>query len=156
MRLTDFLEPELILVDLEADAVEDAIGAMVDCLARASLIDDPDAVRDAVLERESSHTTALGNGVALPHATIAGLEEARVVVAIAPAGVPFGPVRGDGEHEKLFFLLLSPLEEAGTHIKLLARIVRLVRHPTFVDALLECRDPEAIIAEIEREDALHV
>ena len=155
MRLTDYLEPDLVLTGLEADGVESAIDAMVRAVHDAGRIDDPDRVRRAVLQRESSHTTSLGNGVALPHATVSGLDRARVLVAIAPDGVSFGPDGGD-EPERLFFMLLSPLEEAGTHIKLLARIVRLVRRRDFVDALLAADSAEAVVAEIEREDARHV
>ena len=156
MRLSEYLEPELVLVDLRAEGVEDAVEAMVRTLHEAGKIEDPDRVRRAVLERESSHTTALGNGVALPHATIEGLERARVRVAIAPEGVPFGPDGHEAEPERLFFMLLSPLEEAGTHIKLLARIVRLVRRHDFVAALLEADSATAVLEEIEREDALHL
>ncbi len=156
MRLSDYLEPELILVDLRAEGVEDAIDAMVTRMHEAGRIDDPDPVRQAVLEREESHTTALGNGVALPHATISGLDRARILVAVAPDGVPFGPDDPAAEPERLFFMLLSPIDQAGTHIKLLARIVRLVRRPDFVESLIAADSPEALVEEIEREDALHV
>jgi mannitol/fructose-specific phosphotransferase system IIA component (Ntr-type) len=156
MRLTQYLEPDLVVVDLEADGVDDAIGTLVDRLHETGKIDDPAAIRRAVLDREASHTTALGNGVALPHATVPGIDRAHVVVAVAPDGVPFGP-DADGERpERLFFMLLSPIDEAATHIKLLARIVRLVRRRDFVDALLEAGSAADIIDEIEREDALHV
>ena len=155
MRLSEYLEPELVLTDLEADGVEGAITAMVDAVHRARPLDDPEGVKRAVLQRESSHTTALGNRVALPHATVPGIDRARVLVAVAPDGVPFGP-DGESPSERLFFLLLSPLEEAGTHIKLLARIVRLVRRRDFVDALLDADSADAVLDEIEREDALHV
>lgn len=157
MRLSDYLEPELILVDLRAGGTEDAIDAMVTRIHEAGRIEDPEPVRQAVLEREESHTTALGNRVALPHATISGLDRARILVAVAPEGVPFGPHDDpEAEPERLFFMLLSPLDEAGTHIKLLARIVRLVRRPDFVDALIDADSAESVLEEIEREDALHV
>lgn len=156
MRLSDFLEPELILVDLRAEGVEDAIDAMVTRMHDAGRIDDPDAVRRAVLDREESHTTALGNGVALPHATISGLDRARILVAVAPEGVAFGPDDPETEPERLFFMLLSPHDQAGTHIKLLARIVRLVRRRDFVESLVDVDSPESLMEAIEREDALHV
>lgn len=156
MRLTDYLEPELILVDLHAAGPEEAINVMVDCLHKAGKIDDPESVRHAVVEREATHTTALGNGVAIPHATLAELDRAWVFVAVAPDGVPFGGGDAEGRPERLFFMLLSPEDEAGTHIKLLARIVRLVRRSTFVDALIGAESVEALLKEIEREDALHV
>lgn len=156
MHLSQYLEPDLVVVDLEADGVDDAIGAMVLRLHETGRIQNPAAIRQAVLDREASHTTALGNSVALPHATVRGIDRAHMVVAIAPDGVAFGPDPDRGPLERLFFMLLSPIDEAATHIKLLARIVRLVRRRDFVDALLEAHSPAEIIDEIEREDALHV
>lgn len=155
MRLSDYIEPDLILLDLHTRGVEDTIAAFVALLAASGRAVDPDEVRKALLEREQSHTTSLGNGVALPHATVAGLTEPVIMVALAPDGVPFGRVEG-APPDRVFFVLLSPLKQAGTHIKLLARIVRLVRRPEFPDALLAAVTGEALIQQIERVDALHV
>ena len=156
MRLTEYLEPELVMTDLEAADAEAAITAMVTRLHEAGRIDDLDGVRRAVLQREASHTTALGNGVALPHATVGGLDRPRILVAVAPEGVSFGPDGREAGPERLFFLLLSPLDEAGTHIKLLARIVRLVRQREFVDTVIAAGSPESVLDAIRREDAQHV
>ncbi len=155
MRLSDYLEPDLILLHLRTTGVEDTLAAFADRLDESGRTSEPDAVRRALLEREESHTTSLGNGVALPHATVPGLAQPLILVGVAPDGVRFG--RGDAAPlDRLFFVLLSPLEQAGTHIKLLARIVRLVRHPEFVDELLAADSGEALIEQIERVDALHV
>ena len=156
MRLSDYLEPGLVILDLGTRTTEETIAALVDHLAASGRLDDPESVRKGLVEREESHTTSLGNGVALPHTTVSGLNRPLLLVAVSPEGVPFGP---DGEAslpDRLFFLLLSPLDQAGTHIKLLARIVRLVRSPAFVEALVSAESGEALLHEIEREDALHV
>jgi mannitol/fructose-specific phosphotransferase system IIA component (Ntr-type) len=153
MRLSQFLEPDLVLLDLRTEGVEDTIGALVDRLREAGAVTDADAVTRALVDREASHSTSLGNGVALPHATVAGVTRPVVVIARAPRGVRFGTAAG--EPVRLFFALLSPLSEAGTHIKLLARIVRLVRRPGFVAALMETESGEALVDAIERVDALH-
>lgn len=155
MRLSDYLEPDLILLDLQATGVEDTLTAFADRLAETGRVDEPGPVRKALLEREESHTTSLGNGVALPHATVPGLSAPLILVGVAPQGVAYGR-DDDSPPDRLFFVLLSPLQQAGTHIKLLARIVRLVRHPEFVDELLTADSGEALIQQIERVDALHV
>jgi mannitol/fructose-specific phosphotransferase system IIA component (Ntr-type) len=154
MRLSDYLEPELVLVGLTAGGPEEAIDAMVRRLQETGTIDDPERVRQAVLEREASQPTALGNGVALPHATLPDIDRARVLVAVSPDGVRFRDNGRGASPERLFFLILSPLDQAGTHIKLLARIVRLVRRPDFVDALVDAGSAESLIDAITREDAL--
>lgn len=156
MRLSEYLQPELVLIGLESTGVEDTILAMVEHLGRTGRARDLDEVREAVLQRELTHTTSLGNGVALPHTTVTGVDRPCIVVATAPEGVEFGPAAAGKEPDRLFFLLLSPVDSAGKHIKILARIVRLVRSPEFVERLLEADSGEALIREIEREDALHV
>ena len=154
MRLSDFLEPELVLLDLRTKGVDDTLAAVVDRLRDVHDIDEPQAVVRALAERESAHSTSLGNGVALPHATVPGIDRPMVVVAVAPEGVPFG--EDEEEPVRVFFVLLSPTAQAGTHIKLLARIVRLVRRPGFVGSLGEADSGEALVQAIARMDALHV
>ena len=154
MRLSDFLEPELVLLDLRTKGVDDTLSAVVDRLRDVHAIEEPEAVVRALAERESAHSTSLGNGVALPHATVAGIERPVVVVAVAPEGVAFG--EDETEPVRVFFVLLSPMTQAGTHIKLLARIVRLVRRPGFVGSLGEADSGEALVQAIARMDALHV
>ena len=156
MRLSDYLEPELVLLDLRTSGVDDTLRAFVARLAECGRVNHSDEVERALADRESTHTTSLGNGVALPHATIAGLERPLILVGVAPEGVAFGPDDAEAPPERLFFVLLSPQNQAGTHIKLLARIVRLVRIPEFVDALVGAGSGGALIDQIERVDAQHV
>lgn len=161
MRLSEYLEPDLVVIGLESTGVEDTIDALVDRLRETGHVGDVETVRKAVVQRELSHTTSLGNGVALPHTTCSAVDRPVILVATAPQGIEFGtPAAGKGGPERttdrLFFLLLSPVDQAGAHIKILARIVRLVRSPDFVEALLAAESGEALIEEIEREDALHV
>jgi mannitol/fructose-specific phosphotransferase system IIA component (Ntr-type) len=156
MRLSQYLEADLVVLDLDTSGVDDTIGAFVARLASTNRVDDPDLVERALLDRERSHTTSLGNGVALPHATIAGLASPLLMVGVSPVGVPFGPDNGAAGRDRLFFLLLSPMEQAGTHIKLLARIVRLVRSPDFVESLVQADSGPALVEAIAREDELHV
>lgn len=158
MRLSRYLEPELVLTDLDTSGVEDTLSALIDHLVGTGHVTDRERVLGAVLERERSHTTSLGNGVALPHATVSGVESSVLLVATTREGIPFGPADAPngGSLDRLFFLLLSPLDAAGTHIKVLARIVRLVRSEQFVRRLVAAGSGPALLEEIQREDALHV
>lgn len=154
MRLSDYLEPALVLLDLRATGIEETLHAVVERLHEAGGVRDPEAVLEALVERERTHSTSLGNGVALPHATVAGVERPVVLVAVSPTGVRFD--EGEMDPVRVFFVLLSPVSEAGTHIKLLARIVRLVRRPGFVATVTEAETGDALVQAIERLDALHV
>ena len=156
MRLSEYLEPELVVVGTDTTGIEDTIQTLVGYLGETGHITNVDTARKAVLERERSHTTSLGNGVALPHATLGDVDRTLILVATAPEGVRFGPGGDDQEADRLFFLLLSPLHAAGTHIKILARIVRLVRSREFVRTLVAADSGVELVEAIEREDALHV
>ncbi len=154
MRLRQYTRPELVVLDLRADGMRDAIHALVDRIRHASVVEDPDALEEALLAREAAHTTAMGGGVAVPHATVAGLDQPVVAIAVSREGVAFGPVGLDPVH--VFFVLLSPPNQTGLHIKLLARIARLVRHPGFISRLRQAQTPESLLEELERIDAGHV
>ena len=155
MRLSEYLQPRLVVIGLRTEGVEDTIHTMILRLAETESVRDPDVVEKALVEREASHTTSLGNGVALPHATVPGLDRPLILIGLAPDGVAFGS--GDeSEPDRLFFVLLSPLNQAGTHIKLLARIVRLVRRPGLIETLLAAESGEEVVRAIERVDAQHV
>ncbi|HEX7050255.1 MAG TPA: PTS sugar transporter subunit IIA [Longimicrobiales bacterium] len=154
MRLREYLRPELVLLDLTARGVRDAIHVLVERLREQGIIGDAADLEEALLAREAAHTTAMGSGVAVPHATVPGLERPVIMVAIAPEGTTFGPVGLDPV--RVFFVLLSPPNQTGLHIKLLARIARLVRRPGFIARLERATTPDAVLAEVERVDAGHV
>lgn len=154
MRLSEYIRPELVIPDLETTGVRDTLHALVDRLQQHGIVADPDALEESLLARESVHTTAMGHGVAVPHATLAGLERPLVLVAVAPGGTAFGPTGLDPV--RIFFLLLSPVDRTSLHIKLLARICRLVRHPGFIDRLGEAGGADAILDEVGRVDGAHV
>ncbi|HEX7118902.1 MAG TPA: PTS sugar transporter subunit IIA [Longimicrobiales bacterium] len=154
MRLREYLRPELVLLDLKAKGVQDAIQAMVGRIRMQDVVADAAELERALLDRESVHTTAMGSGVAVPHATVHGLGRPVVAVAISRDGVAFGPVGLDPVH--VFFVLLSPPDQTGLHIKLLARIARLVRHPGFVARLRHATNAESVLEALEHVDAGHV
>lgn len=153
MRLRDYLRPDLILTDLRAADTAATLEAISAQLERAGVAPASD-VLEGLSARERAHTTAIGAQMALPHTTVAGLADPVILVALAPVPVPFGPP--ENEPTRIFFTLLSPPGREGEHIKLLARICRLVRHTEFVDELLAADSPAAVLEVIRRVDELHV
>jgi PTS system nitrogen regulatory IIA component len=154
MRLREFLRPDFVLLRLESSDVDGVI-AEVARKAGAAGLGDPDVIRDQLLEREHLHPTVMGSGLAIPHATVPGLE--RPVIGVALAGgtpVPFGPT--DQGTVRVFFVLLSPPGHEREHVKLLARICRLVRHEGFMEQLEASSGPGGVVDVIESIDALHV
>lgn len=154
MRLNRFLRADLVLTDLSADDVHSVVDALAAHLAAAGVTSDAEGVAAALAAREAAHTTAMGFGMALPHATIGGIDEPVLMVALAKDAIQFGPEETDPV--RVFFVLLSPPGREGEHIKLLARICRLVRHPGFVDELVASRDGESAVEVIRGIDEQHV
>lgn len=154
MRLTDYIDTEQIRLDMDVTDVESTLAALAQCAATAAALPDPEAITRALLVRESAHSTAMGSGVAIPHATVPELGQTLLILGTAPGGIAFGS--DDGGLTRVFFALLSPLGAESEHIKLLARICRLVRHPGFIDSLTEARTPDEALEIVAHVDAQHV
>lgn len=154
MRLRDFLHPDFVLLRLNSKDVEGVISEVAGQAGAAGL-GDPELIRSQLLERERLHPTVMGSGLAIPHATVPGLEEPVIGVALSGGEpVPFGP--SDQGAVRVFFVLLSPPGREREHVKLLARICRLVRHEGFMESLEASSAPEQVVEVIESVDALHV
>lgn len=154
MRLRDYLRSDLVLTGLAAQDMPSTLEAIARHLAAAGVVGSAKEALQGLQAREEIHTTVLGHGMALPHTTLEGLEEPVVLVALAPEAIPFGPE--DTEPVRIFFALLSPPNREAEHIKILARICRLVRHENFVDELQAAPSAEAALAFIRSVDEQHV
>jgi len=152
MRLSEFLRPDFVVSHL---ATRDVEGVIREVSARAGAADvaPEEVVAEKLLERERQHHTVMGAGLAIPHATVPGLEEPVIGVALAREPIAFGPE--DTDPVRVFVVLLSPPGREREHVKLLARICRLMRHEGFVDQLEEAGDDAGIIQVIEAIDAQH-
>jgi fructose-specific phosphotransferase system IIA component len=133
MRLTDILKPQNILIPLQAENKNQAIGALVELLGKNGEIQDTKAVLDAVLERETTRTTGIGNGLAIPHGKCVGTTQ--LVMAIGKLATPIDFAAIDGRPVSLIWLLTSPPDKTGPHIHALARISRLMTIDKFRAAL---------------------
>jgi PTS system nitrogen regulatory IIA component len=109
-----------------------------------------DQVLQVLWERERISTTAIGEGVAIPHGKLAGIERVLGVFARSPKGVDFAALDGGPTH--LFFVLLAPENAAADHLKALARISRLLKDSAFRSRLMEGQTREEIFKIIAEED----
>lgn len=152
MRLREFLRSDFVVPRLEARDV-DGIVRELSTRAGAAGVAPGDLVADKLLERERAHSTVMGSGLAIPHATVPGLDEPVIGVALAREPVSFGPP--DADPVRVFVVLLSPPGREREHVKLLARICRLMRHDDFIDRLEAAEDDRAIVDVIEAIDSQH-
>ncbi|MGA3068350.1 MAG: PTS sugar transporter subunit IIA [Tepidisphaeraceae bacterium] len=142
MRLMEILKPQNIIVPLEAKTKNEAIGDLVSLLARNGEIQDAKAVLDAVLERETTRTTGIGNGLAIPHGKSNGTSH--LVMAIGKLATPIDFQAIDGRPVTLIWLLTSPPDQTGPHIHALARISRLMTIDKFRQSLNQAQSGQEI------------
>lgn len=135
MKLTEFVIREAILPSLKALSKEDVIREMVASLKAAGAVkaSDEDAVVAAILKREELGSTGIGNGVAVPHTKHASVDKLSATVAISRKGVDFQSL--DGENVFILFLLVSPPDRPGDHLRGLENISRHLRGQDFCNFL---------------------
>src|SRR6266550_3576123 len=151
MRLTEILKPQNIKTPLEATTKSEAIGELVSLLSANAEVSDAKKVLDAVLERESTRTTGIGNGLAIPHGKCTGTDH--LVMAIGRPKTPIDFQAIDGRPVSLIWLLTSPPDKTGPHIHALARISRLMTIDRFRHALAEAATPQEIFDAIVKQEA---
>jgi len=137
--LDDLIRRDAILPRLVVTSKRQAIQAMVDDLAPRVGV-DPRVAFDAVLMRERLAGTGMGDGVAVPHARVAGLKAP--VAAFARLDPPMDFDAMDGIPADLIVLLLAPADRGGDHLKALARLARFLRRADQRDRLREARGVE--------------
>lgn len=150
MRLIDILKPENIKVPLESLSKNDAIAELVNLLAKNGDVTDAKKVLDAVLERESTRTTGIGNGLAIPHGKCSSTKD--LVMAIGKAGTPIDFQAIDGRPVTLIWLLTSPPDKTGPHIHALARISRLMTLDKFRQSLSTAKTSQEVFDMIMKQD----
>ena len=148
MKLSDLFSVENIVVDLPAAPKADLLDAMVrDLDARGQVRDADHAISD-VVEREKVMSTGIGNGVAIPHAYTDGVDRLVAAFYRTTEGVDFEAL--DGGDVDLLFIILGPKESRRDHIKVLAKISRLLNHDDFREDLRNAPDAEAVMAVFKR------
>src|SRR4051794_39892185 len=153
MRLSEMLKPENIKLGLEARTKTDAISELVKLLATNKEVVDPKKVLDAVLERETTRTTGIGNGLAIPHGKCQGTDH--LVMALGKAANPIDFQAIDGRPVVWIWLLSSPPDKTGPHIHALARISRLMTIDKFRHEMMATKTAqEAYDLIIKQEAAL--
>lgn len=152
MNITDFLSKKAITTDIKSTKKEEVIKELVDLLINAGEIEKRyrNKLIEALMARESLGSTAIGQGIAIPHAKSDCVEKLVAAFGLSKMGVDFDSL--DGEPVYIFFLLVAPQDSAGPHLKALARISRLLKDKYFRDNLRACQEDKAIIKIISQED----
>ena len=152
MKITGFLCKDAIEVDLQATKKKEMLEELIDKLAAAKKIKEnaKEKILQAVLDREKLGSTGIGQGVAIPHAKTDKVAEIVCAFGASRKGVEFDAL--DGEKVYTIFLMIAPQDSAGMHLKVLAKISRLLKDKFFRQVLREAKTPSEVIKIIKEED----
>ena len=140
--LTELLAPSVVQLDLHAENAEEAIRAVTGLLASRPEVRDAARLADAVLEREKLSSTALGHGVAFPHARTAEVSGIVVAAGRSREGVLFN---GSGERVHFLFVIGTPPDRVAQYLALVGRLARLLKEETIRAELLAARTAEEFL-----------
>ncbi len=149
--LTEVLQEDLVVAELESKDKEDAIKEMASRFVGAGVVKDEKKFVEALREREKIGTTAIGDGIAIPHARSDAVEGLTVVLARSEQGIDFESL--DGKPVHLIFMIASSPDINKEYLQILARIARLCKNDKMRNALVKAKDKRAIMDLIKGFDA---
>ena len=150
MKILDILAPEAIVPEMRAKAKVEALQELATLLATLHPEIDGARLVQVLLDREALGSTAIGEGIAIPHGKLPGVTNVVAAFGRSPNGLDFDSL--DGNPTRLFFLLVAPEDSAGIHLKALARVSRLLKDKSFRDRLAAGGTREQLFAVIKEED----
>ena len=151
MKIVDLIRREMIVPTLAAKDKRGLLEELAAHVASQNAKIDRANLARVLIEREGLASTAIGEGVAIPHGKLAAVGEIVACLGRAPGGVDFDSM--DGQPTFLFFVLIAPENSTGAHLKALARISRVFKDAEFRRRLLAAPDAEAMYRVVAEEDA---
>jgi PTS system nitrogen regulatory IIA component len=149
MKICDVLSKEAILADLKS---QNKKGILEELVAPVATIADvnPENLVKVLMERERLGSTGIGGGIGIPHGKMKDIESLVLGFGLSRKGVDFESL--DGKPTHIFFLLVTPENSTGLHLKLLARISRILKNDPFKNRLLNASDEDELFGIIKEED----
>jgi PTS system nitrogen regulatory IIA component len=149
MRIIDVLQKEAILDDLQS---RDKKGILEELVAPVSSIAgiNPEELVKVLMERERLGSTGIGGGIGIPHGKLKNIDTLVLGFGLSRSGVDFESM--DGRPTYIFFLLVTPENSTGLHLKVLARVSQMLKSETFKQKLRSAGNGEEIYSIIKEED----
>ncbi|MCE9589565.1 MAG: PTS sugar transporter subunit IIA [Planctomycetes bacterium] len=151
MRLTEILQPDCVKVPLDAADKKAAIFELIDLQASKAGVQGTEQLKEAVWQRETTRTTGIGHGIAIPHGKSSGCSKLTMAIGLTKTPMEFGAV--DGRPVQLIILLTSPPDQTGSHIQALARISRMLTDDATRTAIKAATSAQAVYEMIAKYDA---
>ena len=151
MKITDFLTLEMIAPSLKGQSKAEVLQELAGCLTRQHPEIPSDEMTAVLAERERLGSTAIGDGIAIPHGKLPSVTRILGTFGRHVQGVDFESLDGNPTH--LFFMLVAPEDSTSLHLKALARVSRLLRDGNFRERLLNAPDANELFRLIREEDS---
>ena len=152
MKFAEFVSEKAIKSDLSAKDKEGVIREIIQSLVDAEKLaeEDVESIFKAIMKREELGSTGIGRGIAVPHTKHPSVSNLVGAVAVSEEGIGFNSL--DGENVQVFFMLISPPDQPGDHLRALENISRQLRDEDFCMFLKQCRTNEDILQILEEAD----
>lgn len=147
MNICDYLSEELVLLNLQGRDRKSLFQEMVQHLVKQKKLDDAPFVVQLLIEREKLSSTGMRGGVAIPHAYLPAMEKSLLMIGISHEGIDFDTLENDPVH--VVFLLLGSDTERSAHIRILARLSRLMRNDSLRAHLLKTTSATEVLQAID-------
>ena len=149
MKILDVLQKEAIISDLKSQDKKGILEELVAPIARITGVNHKDLVR-VLMDREQLGSTGIGGGIGIPHGKLKQLESLALGFGLSRKGVDFESM--DNQPTHIFFLLVTPENSTGLHLKMLARVSRILKHDQFKAKLLSAANTDEIFSIIKEKD----
>ncbi|WP_395547388.1 MULTISPECIES: fructose-specific PTS transporter subunit EIIC [unclassified Lacrimispora] len=151
MRISDLLKKESIELGVKVTGKEEAIDKLVGLMEAGGRLKDKAGYKEGILKREALGSTAVGDGIAIPHAKVDAVKEPGLSAMVVPEGVDYEAFDGSLSH--LFFMIAAPEGEADVHLEALSRLSTLLMDPDFKSDLTNARSKEEFLQLIDDKES---
>jgi len=150
MQITDMFKKEYIIEELKAKSKRAVLAELSEIFTRYHTGIQSEAMLEVLLDREKLGSTGIGDGIAIPHGKLKGLDSLVISFGRSREGIDFDAI--DGKPVHIFFLLMAPESSTGQHLKALAKISRMLKDPELRSSLLSAKSSEELYQKIADKD----
>ncbi len=149
MKISDLLTTESIITGAKVESKDQAISTLIDLHDKVGNLSDKAAYTQGILQREAECRTAIGEGIAIPHAKSNAVKHPGLAAITVPGGIDCGALDGPSN---LIFMIAAPMD-GDLHLEILSGLVSLLMDPDLRARLLKSTAPEAFLDELNQAEA---
>ena len=154
MKITDILKRDYIIDSLVSNDKASTLEELSSFLKNKGLISNKENLLNALMEREQLGSTGIGENVAIPHAKISEIDQIITIFGRSIKGIEFDSL--DKKPVHFIYLVLAPAKSSGQHLKVLARISRLLKNKSLREAIMGAAEINQIYSIIADEDSKYI